>query len=172
MNNSQFVRDLLDRSHSPVLTPEDLMSSSTQILDENHDVSFASISKINSQSTEVQYATSTDISKMAIKRKLLKGDCDFILVPHTGKRDVWKKFKTIMHIIPNPNDSNSFEQRSTDYVTCITYMELYGKTTSTATLGRHKCRMTSSQNNIEMYGVFKNKKRLPTHIKDGQLINV
>lgn len=47
MDNSQDIRDLLNRSLSPVLTPEDLISSigssSTQILDENqlHDVSFA-----------------------------------------------------------------------------------------------------------------------------------
>jgi hypothetical protein len=46
---------------------------------------------------------------------------------------------------------------------------MYGtiwKITSTATLARHKCRMTSSQNTIETYGIFKNKKRLHTHVKD------
>ncbi|KAL5237649.1 hypothetical protein ACI65C_005059 [Semiaphis heraclei] len=165
------VRDLLDRSISPVL-PEDSISSigssSTQIIDENQllDVSFASVSTINSQSSEDQYAASTDLSKISIKRKLLKGDCDFILVPHTGKSEVWKKFKTIMHVIPNPDDPDSPEQSSTDYVACVSCKELYGKTTSTATLGRHKCKMTSTQNTIEMYGVLKNKKRLPTQIKD------
>jgi len=154
------------------MASEDLISSigsnSTQILDENqlHDVSFASVSTINSQSTEVQYAASTDFSKMSIKRKLLKGDRDFVLVSHTGKSDVWKKFKTIMHIIPNLDDPDSNEQISPDYVACTSCMELYGKTTSTATLGRHKCKMISSQSTIEMYGVFKNKKRLPSNVKD------
>ncbi|KAL4088553.1 hypothetical protein QTP88_023646 [Uroleucon formosanum] len=174
MDNSQDIRDLLDRSLSPVLTPEDLISSigssSTQILDENqlHDVSFASVSTINSQSrsTDVQHAASTGFSKISIKRRLLKGDGEFILVQHIGNSDVWKKFKNVMHIIPCPDDPDSPEQSSTDFVACVSCMELYGKTTSTATLGRHKCRMTSSQNTIETYGVFKNKKRLPTHVKD------
>lgn len=174
MDNSQDIRDLLDRSLSPVLTPEDLISSigssSTHILDENqlHDVSFASVSTINSQSrsTDVQHAASTGFSKISIKRRLLKGDGEFILVQHIGNSDVWKKFKNVMHIIPCPDDPDSPEQSSTNFVTCVSCMELYGKTTSTATLGRHKCRMTSSQNTIETYGVFKNKKRLPTHVKD------
>ncbi|KAL4085475.1 hypothetical protein QTP88_027333 [Uroleucon formosanum] len=155
MDNSQDIRDLLDRSLSPVLTPEDLISSigssSTQILDENqlHDVSFASVSTINSQSrsTDVQHAASTGFSKISIKRRLLKE-------------------MNVMHIIPCPDDPDSPEQSSTDFVACVSCMELYGKTTSTATLGRHKYRMTSSQNTIETYGVFKNKKRLPTHVKD------
>ncbi|KAL4134763.1 hypothetical protein QTP88_006478 [Uroleucon formosanum] len=174
MDNSQDIRDLLDGSLSPVLTPEDLISSigssSTQILDENqlHDVSFASVSTINSQSrsTDVQHAASTGFSKISIKRRLLKGDGEFILVQHIGNSDVWKKFKNVMHIIPCPDDPDSPEQSSTDFVACVSCMELYGKTTSTATLGRHKCRMTLSQNTIETYGVFKNKKRLPTHVKD------
>ncbi|KAL4119444.1 hypothetical protein QTP88_012253 [Uroleucon formosanum] len=174
MDNSQDIRDLLDRSLSPVLTPENLISSigssSTQILDENqlHDVSFASVSTINSQSrsTDVQHAASTGFSKISIKRRLLKGDGEFILVQHIGNSDVWKKFKNVMHIIPCPDDPDSPEQSSTDFVACVSCMELYGKTTSTATLGRHKCRMTSSKNTIETYGVFKNKKRLPTHVKD------
>ncbi|KAL4147980.1 hypothetical protein QTP88_002288 [Uroleucon formosanum] len=157
MDNSQDIRDLLDRSLSPVLTPEDLISSigssSTQILDENqlHDVSFASVSTINSQSrsTDVQHAASTGFSKISIKRRLLKGDGEFILVQHIGNSDVWKKFKNVMHIIPCPDDPDSPEQSSTDFVACVSCMELYGKTTSTATLGRHKYRMTLSQNTIE-----------------------
>ncbi|KAL4085373.1 hypothetical protein QTP88_027232 [Uroleucon formosanum] len=117
-------------------------------------------------SIEDQYAASTDLSKISIKRKLLKGDCDFILVPHTGKSEIWKKFKTIMHIIPNPDDLDTPEQSSTDYVACVSCKELYWKTTSTATLSRHKCKITSTQNTIEMYGVLKNKKQLPTQVKD------
>lgn len=39
MNDSQYVKDLLDRSLSPIMASEDLISSilsnSTQILDEN-----------------------------------------------------------------------------------------------------------------------------------------
>ncbi|CAI6359680.1 unnamed protein product [Macrosiphum euphorbiae] len=146
-------------------------SSSTQIIDENafHDNSFASVSTINSQSADVQYAASSasiNFSKTSIKRKLLKGDCDYVLVPNLGKNDVWKKFKIIMHIIPNPDNPDSPEQNPTDFVACVSCMELYSKSTSTATLSRHKCSMPSSPNTLEMYGGFKNKKRMPTNIKD------
>lgn len=65
-------------------------------------------------------------------------------------------------ILTNPEQIST----ATDYVACILCMELYGKSTSTATIARHKCRMTSSQNTIETYGVFKNKKRMRTHVKD------
>jgi len=173
MNDSQYVRDLLERSASlsPIPTPDDLISSmgsSTPILEENelHDISFASVSTINSQSTEVQYAARTNFSKASIKQKLLKGDCNYILVPHLGKSDVWKKFKIIMHITPNPDNPDVSQQSSTDSVACVSCCEVYSKTTSTATLSRHKCCMPSSQNTLEMYGGFKNKKRMPTNIKD------
>lgn len=125
-----------------------------------HDVSFSSVFTINSQSTEVQYATSTDFSKMSIKHKLLKRDRDFVLVPHTGK--MIQDYYAYYYL----DDPDSNEQISTDYVACTSCMELYGKTTSTATHGRHKCKMISSQCTIEMYGVFKNKKRLPSNVKD------
>lgn len=95
MNDSQFVRDLLDWSLT--LTPsrhEDTMASaSTQILDGSpFNDSFVSKFKliINSESADSLNAK-MQYSKIAIKpSKLLNGDSEFILIPHQGKSYVWK----------------------------------------------------------------------------------
>lgn len=101
MNKSQFVRDMLDlssRSVSPVFNSDHSMNSSlpststqNMLIDGNssENISFAStmLSPIDLPSID-DHPTLSNYSKLSVKRKLLNGSDEFILVPHNGKSDV------------------------------------------------------------------------------------
>lgn len=182
MNDSQIIRNMLDsnsRSVSPLSNSEHSMdfllpSTSTQIFDDivensSENISFASsaVSSIVSPSIE-DHPSGLNYSKSSIKRKLFSDSNEFILVPHNGKSEFWKKFKLVMHNIPNSEDQDSPNHTTTNFVACPLCKELYCKKSSTATLKRHKCTKNTFQNTIEMYGQLTNKKSkvLPTRVKD------
>lgn len=167
MNNSQFIRNMLDsniRSVSPISYSEHSLdfsepSTSTQILDEilddnsTENISFASttVSTISTLSIEDQ-SSGLNYSKSCIKRKLLSGSDEFILVLHIGKSTVWKKFKIVMHYSSYSEDPDSPDHTNTDFVAFPLCMDLYVKKSSIATLQRHRCTKNTFQNRLKMYG--------------------
>jgi len=172
--------DSSSRSVSPMSYSEHSLdfaepSTSTQILNETignnsiENISFASttVSAIGTPSIEDQ-SSGLNYSKSSIKRKLLSGSDEFILVPHSGKSAVWNKFKIVMHHSSYSEDPDSPDHTNTDFVACPLCMDLYVKKSSTATLRRHKCTKNTNHNPIEMYGKLTNNKCkiLPTRVKD------
>lgn len=139
MDDSQNIRDLLDSSFmSSPDTFGQLNMEST--LNESSNTLFTSASISPIQMNPLSTSSTPKIaSKSSIKRKLMSDTGEYTCVPHKGKSEVWKKFRRVMNIVENIDDTDSPEQISTGLIACINCKDLYGQNSSTATLFRHKC---------------------------------